>query len=122
MPTVSYFLRNQHLATRELLAPAPLSSIAYYCTTCGEVWGRIVVSGQDSEVWTFEGVPCEKHTPVGAQDWGRVPGSFLSRHANRRTWVPVMWWARALESLPAQVLERELLLHLNHFEKELSDA
>ena len=119
MPSVTYFLRNKAVATiPDLKAPCALSSIAYCCTTCGEVWARIVVTGADSVIWTFEPAPCEAHEVRGVPDWGKLPGSLLPRAYNRRTDIPAMWWARALEHLPSTLLEREFWLALGAFDKE----
>ncbi len=100
-----YFLGNQLLGSSASEFPCG-QSCALFCTTCGEIWGRIVVS----EVWRVRSVPCIKHSRTGVMDWGAVPGSFLIESPSSHT--SLMFAAETLEELPPEVLRYELLLRL----------
>lgn len=108
-----YFLGNTLLSSRSFLRP-PLS-FAFFCSTCGEVWGRVWTEG---EPWKVEEVPCEKHHSVGVWDWGRVAGSFVA--GNEITTGPARA-ALCVEFLPVEVLKREVEIHLNHAERQLHE-
>ena len=78
-------------------------SYAFFCRVCGEVWARIVMFNSRGEQQAFEPVcvSCKEHS-----DLWNVPGSLLANHLDR-----------LLDSLPPEVLRRELELLL---EKELA--
>lgn len=101
-----YFLGSRLLGSSDTTFPYG-QSCALFCTTCGEVWGRIVVS----PVWRVRSVPCIKHTRTGVMDWGAEPGSFLIESPTAVT--SIMFAAETLEELPPEVLSYELQLRLN---------
>lgn len=79
----------------------PPPSIAYFCPTCGEVWARVVVAGQEFMVWTMS---CRKHQPPFRLT---VAGSMLQ-----------LWNHDHNASLPRGALLREVLVHCDWFEKD----
>jgi hypothetical protein len=97
------------------LAPEASRSVAFFCHTCGEVWGRVVVEGA---TWNTASVPCKEHQPLGVFDWLSLPGSFL----NQRLWAednPIWNRANCLDYLPESVLQYEFELAVKaYFEKE----
>ena len=96
------------------------SNHAYFCKTCGSLWGRIK-SEDPFATWMMHNVPCEQHLPIGVEDWSAFPGSLLHpRVALADTQVTER--ARAIESLPDELLEREFKLHLGHFNKLYGDS
>ena len=77
----------------------PISE-AFFCPVCGEVWARAVIDGTRFSVWA---VPCERHTTTGQS---------ISIHGS-------LWLSGSSEyikHLPKEVLQRELLVHLNWVE------
>lgn len=115
MPTVqaSYFLGQRLLAQTTFKATITQRSLMYTCLTCGEVWGRVVcITDGKPGVWDVVTCPCEKHKPIGVQDWGTTPGAF--------TLSPFRAGADAgqLQNLPDTLLSREFLLHLSHHESQ----
>lgn len=99
-------------------APRPL---AYFCTHCGEIWGRIIVREVDHgqmAPWQIEYVPCEQHQPTGVYDWHAIPGSFLSDSKLSLANLSNMSWARAIEHLPEEVLRREFELTCKWYDKQ----
>lgn len=116
---LSYFVGTRLLATTEIEAPFPPFSLAYFCHTCGDIWGRVLVSGQsDTPHWGVEHCPCKNHQRSGVQEWASiVPGAFLCNLDSRKTVLSVMWWARAIEHFPVPVLQWELERHLAFWEK-----
>lgn len=107
-----YFLGNQLLGSSNKPFPTG-QSCALFCTTCGEIWGRIVVSS----VWCVRSVPCVKHKRTGVRDWGAESGSFLIESFNLER-TSTMFAAETIEELPPEVLRYELLLRLDKFDKE----
>lgn len=75
------------------------SSYAFCCTVCGEVWARCGVEHPQAQ-WMFLNRGC----PVHARQL-EVPGS-----------VWVSWDSDYNNSLPAELLRRELELHLSLWE------
>jgi hypothetical protein len=116
MPTALYFLHNKLLAQATFPCDFTPHSLAYFCPTCGEVWGRIMIDG--GKYWSVEHVACEKHLPQGIPEWGNIPGAFCTNPNSSRNNLSIMWWGRALEHLPLPILQREFALILNHYEKE----
>ncbi len=106
----SYYLGSRLLAERSFLKP-PLS-FAFFCSTCGEVWGRVWTEGRP---WVVRQVPCEDHQPAGVWNWNQVPGSFLDRD-EAITGYPGA--ALCVELVPADVLAREVEVHLNYIERQ----
>ena len=96
-----YFLGNRLLGstarvqTWEGTRPSPC--IAYFCPTCGEVWGRLVVAPSDQ--WLPLCAPCKLHTAWS----GTVPGSFL------RSWNP-----HGIDELPNELLAYEFDVAWRH--------
>ncbi len=115
MPTALYFLHNKLVDQATFKCDFTPHSLAYFCPTCGEIWGRIMVDG--GGYWSVEPASCEKHTPQGVPEWGKIPGAFCTSIDNRRQNLSVMWWGRALEHLPPTILQREFMLTLNHYER-----
>ncbi len=80
--------------------------VAYFCSHCGEVWGRVVLEHLDKgQLWfaQVDSVPCARHP----SQW-EVPGSFLGGYRNDAL----------LAYMPEGVLQREFLVHLNQLMKE----
>ena len=93
-----YFLGNKLLGTSERLhrwedSRVHHQNVAHFCPTCGEVWGRII----DSQVagWFAQTNLCAKHGG----------GSFISP------------WRSSFEELPPEVLQYELQIRLDQFER-----
>ena len=72
---------------------------AYFCSVCGEVWGRLVLVGPNGGYRAFEVVQisCEKHF-----DQWNIAGSFLGGYRNEGY----------LKYLPLAAVQREFLIHL----------
>ena len=119
MPTALYFAHGKLLGQSEFQCTILPHNLAYFCPTCGEVWGRIAITG--GGYWSVEHVCCEKHTPKGVPEWSKLPGCFLTSSDSRRSMLSVMWWGRALEHLPTAVLQREFELTLAHYERIFND-
>lgn len=83
-------------------------SCALFCTTCGDIWGRIVVGN----VWRVRSVPCIKHKRTGVMDWSSESGSFLITSFDMAH-TSTMFAAETIEELPPEVLRYELLLRLD---------
>lgn len=88
---VTYFLRNKLLATGPHFgwddATPCHHSVAFFCPACGELWGRVQVSGKP---WHPACIPCAQHGG----------GSFIFS------------WRRRFDELPPAVLSYELSLLL----------
>jgi hypothetical protein len=119
--TAVFFLHNRSVGTSQILAHIAPHSVVYVCPTCGEAWGRIFISGGESQYWEMEPTPCEKHRPQGVQDWGRVPGSFLVGTDIEKRNMRVTAWGRAIEHLPQELYKREFELNINWYEGKLKD-
>lgn len=119
MSAVHYFLNDVYLGTGATPTPSPFC-LLYVCTTCGKVWGRAVVDGGNS--WHAIHAPCSAHKPIGVMDWGRLPGSFLLAEPSTAH-LAAMWHAAAVETMPQEVLNRELHLALTlHEERSIENA
>lgn len=94
-----------------------VDSIAYFCSTCGKVWGEIIAG----KVWHVQATPCRQHTPTGAFDWGEVPGSMLNAMLSK-DFVGRWAWAACIESLPPALYLRELEVHINHVERKYHES
>lgn len=112
-----FFLGRQLIAEGSFECPNKPHSLVYFCPTCGDIWGRIVVFRRklENNHWSLEHVPCREHFPSGVPDWGRVPGSFL---LGNRDSLSTMWWGAVIEHLPQKVLAIELDCHINHYERQ----
>lgn len=72
-------------------------SRAYFCSKCGDIWGRVAIGGRD---WQVLSVGCLNHPT-----WPWEPGgSFL-----------LPWNHTMLNELPEEVLRREFALHWTHY-------
>jgi hypothetical protein len=106
----SYFFGTSFAGTAEI--PGEPDSIAYFCSTCGDCWARVIV--QES-VFQIRNVPCERHERSGVFDWSSTPGSILVTPGVTSNMLGQMFWAAALDYLPEPVLRREFNLAMkNH--------
>jgi len=80
------------------------TGVAYACSFCGDVWGRLVLVNSRGQPQPFgiERVSCAKHP-----DQWNVPGSLLAGP-----------FAAFISHFPLAVLEREFEVHLKHYLKE----
>ena len=108
---VQYFLRNAKIA--EIDFPRRAQSLALFCSTCGDIWGRVFAADE----WRVESVPCEKHRPTGVPDWGRWPGSFLNPLITCYH-VGFDEWPTCVEYLPDTLVKREFDLYMSYLAKE----
>ena len=92
-------------------------NIVLCCSTCGKDWGRIWTDKPAglATYWHFESAPCIKHTYKGVADYGKAPGSFLIKGVWAKD-MARMWRAAAADYMPQELLERELLLNIQHLE------
>jgi len=120
----SYMVEGRILASTEIEADHSPRSIAYICTTCGNVWGRVIVNDPEGlQVWEAEPSPCARHLHRGVVDYGRIPGSFLFGKGNfRKQDLRVTAWGRAIEHLPEEVLKYEFDITMKHFERMENDS
>jgi hypothetical protein len=107
-----YFLGSKLLGSSTSEFPSG-QSCALFCTTCGDIWGRIVVS----TAWRVRSVPCIKHKRTGVADWSSESGSFLVPSFDREH-TSIMFAAETIEELPPEVLQYEFQLRLRQFNKE----
>lgn len=107
---IRHFLGNDLVGACSLTTHIKPFSLAYFCTTCGDIWGRIVVG--DGDDWQSLQVPCEHHLPHNLSDNNSVPGSVIYWMHSERL-ASGMWWAAVIDFLPRSVLEREFLLRTN---------
>lgn len=115
MPRVTYFLEGRYLGRADFPPqPFPWHSTAFFCMTCGEIWGRVVV---DEGYWEVIQRACRLHTPRTLLDWGGTPGSLLHGQITQ-AFIPVTHRANCLENLPPEVLRHELLLSLERYQNE----
>lgn len=113
MTKAVYFLGKNFIGSAEL-PPHHIGSDsqAYFCSTCGDIWARIIIEGATYHLWN---VPCENHSRTGVPDWSATPGSLLIPTAYRLDRSSCMFWAATLEILPIALLRREFHLHLRKF-------
>lgn len=111
-----YFLGSRLLAQSRWQCPnfRP-DSVAFFCATCGEIWGRVVV---DSSLWTVHQRACPKHARTGVQDWRGISGSFLADNPTSSD-NSIAAWACTLENMPEEMLHYEFELSMR--EAEISD-
>lgn len=104
MPVQRFFLGNTFLgeSVRPLVLVhgnyQPPPSIAYFCSECGDIWARIVVSGQPFMVYTM---PCEHH--ASPNRFFALPGSMV-----------LLWDRELTESFPPALVEREFNICMEH--------
>lgn len=111
----TYFVFDRLLDRGEVESDIAPDSLAYFCASCGKVWGRIYIEGT---TWHQRTTPCERHWKAGVADWATLPGSFLPFSIG--LWsveVSKMFWGATLDNLPAKVLQRELRLSLLEVER-----
>lgn len=89
-------------------------SLAFVCTTCGNLWGRCVVN--EGQEWDVFGRPCETHLPRHNADNSAAPGSLLCP-SRTLDYSPSRWWSGVTDYMPRSVLEREFLLAMTHWER-----
>lgn len=93
-----FFLRDALIAHGGVKTPTYNPSLAYFCKTCGHVWGRVTLG---TGGWHAVSIPCSSHGG----------GSYLK---------PLIWWdylngrtlAQQLRSLPEPVLRHEVKVRL----------
>jgi hypothetical protein len=112
--TVSYFIHDAWVAASTFECPSPPDSLAFCCSTCGEIWARAWV---EAEPYQFRVVPCARHRPTGVADISAMPGSILNPLVSKH-FVGTGGWANVIEHLPWAVLARELELHITAKELE----
>jgi len=105
----TFFLRDKILTSCGTRIGRGTGGIAYFCASCGEVWGRVDLGKLD---WMAAAIPCGE---CGKPDykWGNhlCPGSFLK---------PLIWWDRIngntlqqqLNNSDQKLLEYETERHL----------
>ncbi len=79
--------------------------VLFCCTTCGDLWARIVLVNANGKTAPFaevSRVACEQHS-----DQWEVAGSILSGYRNEHY----------LKYLPEQALRREFEVHLRQMER-----
>jgi hypothetical protein len=88
--------------------PAEPLSMLFFCGCCGEVFAKApcqhTETGQQSQWQSFR-MLCERCAD-SSQTMLRVPGSIIRNYDSETT-----------DCLPDEVLHREVLLHIKHFEK-----
>lgn len=74
-----FFLGDKKIASCGVAARAGNGGLAYFCPSCGEIWGRVLLG---LPRWDPVSIPCEAH---GKSQWGTAfqGGSFL---------YPLIWW------------------------------
>ena len=78
------------------------ASFAFFCSRCGKIWATAVLTERrDESYWLSLPSLCPAE-PAKAQ----IPGSLWRSH-----------YPDLLASFPPEVLKRELLLHLDYFER-----
>ena len=80
-----------------------VTSYAFYCTKCGEVWARAPIAGARWQFWT---VPCRK-CPPSFPSFFTVPGSI---------WTTWDW--EFTDAFPDAVLRWELDRHFDVYDRQ----
>lgn len=63
--------------------PATLPPTAYFCETCGQVWGRAVpLVGSEAEPWRIYSRHCPRHSVAAL--WWETAGSFT-----QTSWIEI---------------------------------
>lgn len=102
----SFLLGDEELAVCGNCGPGS-SGIAYFCPSCGRVWGRVSLGWDE---WFAAKHSCE-HCPQSGQ---HIPGSFLR---------PLCWWddlngntiEKQLASFSPTILKHEAKVHANWY-------
>jgi len=108
----SYFYGTQYAGSAEI--PGSPDSIAYFCSTCGDCWARIIIPGERFQI---RNVPCSRHCPAGVYDWNTKPGSILIWPGITSDNLSTMLWGAALDFLPPAVLKTEFNVALHHYDQ-----
>lgn len=115
MSRAHYFLGKQYLGTSVCDLHPHSMSIAYFCSTCGDVWGRIVVEGEPFHLVCR---PCEGHAPSGVPDWGEAHRCGLFQWwCTFPDSVSTMFQGAIPSNFPSQVLRREIDLMYEHMQR-----
>ena len=119
---VTFYSKGAVLGQSEVECPMQPVSTAYFCTTCGDIWGRVFVKPVEHEQsWEAVSAPCVKHRPRGVADWSHVPGSFLVGTEMNKEKSRITAWARVIEHMPESVLKYELEVHEINHDRKLKD-
>lgn len=114
----TYFFSPHLVDTAEFECDIIPHSLAYFCSTCGEIWGRIECRGEgERDMWSVEICPCLHHSPQGVPDWSRYAGTVTDSFPTTRM-LSKMWWGKAVEHLPPKVLRQEFDRLIQHLTKE----
>ena len=103
--TQHFFVGNEYLGSSDRLPvfvheqQQRPQSVAYFCPECGDVWARAVIEGVDYSPWSMS---CSKHPRFRSL----VAGSL---------WMD--WDKDYTKAFPRAVLERELQMHLAHYDR-----
>lgn len=100
-------------------------SLHYFCPTCGRMWAVIDVKGVEEQIEPYHEViplPCELHVPKGLPEWTTIPGTLCSLGTLSKGLTPNHDKGRCLDTLPAEVIKREFLTTLKHYEEKLNDS
>lgn len=109
MSICTYIINGDTLAAEPAAFGA--NSYLFVCPECGDFWAAVRIPAR--EYFPLR-APCIKH------EWcERVPGSILAELPAR--WTGPMAYNLTLEGVPSAILARELLLHLNHYEKGIEN-
>lgn len=109
-------MRNTFLGESVIHAePVFINSIAYFCSSCGDIWGRAHVEG--ANLCEIADVVCEKHKPTSPANWRATPGSFLDPLLSTN-YIGLGGWAKTIEVLPNEMLKREFLLSFKESKHE----
>lgn len=105
-----YFIGSRHFGAGKVHPQS--RSLAYFCPTCGDIWGRAVVHGATE--WDLYVNSCERHKNTGVYTHGQPPGCFL--HAFFVNCIAGAACSPAvLSSFPPALIKREFDLTMNHF-------
>lgn len=108
MHLITYIINNELLGSVNLESEIAPRSHAFFCETCGEVWGRIV-AGRDV-LWEIHIQPCEGHTVSTPSYLSQTPGSILRDWFYNFHELSPYNKPLALELFPHGLLIRELTL------------
>lgn len=105
MPSGYIIAEEQYLGTFRYASQADDSwgwmSRAYFCSTCGEIWGRVIIQRPDGSPQPFRAinVACRQHW-----DPWTVPGSLLVGELGYN-----------LNELSPEVIQREFHIYINYY-------
>jgi hypothetical protein len=96
--------------------PTPPVGTALFCPLCSEVWFLAPIEGEATRV---ECRPCERHD-AGARLGKSSLGAVSRLEPVGSVWRS--WDSEWNEALPREVLKRELLLTINHYERSYHES